>query len=56
MDNHTDIDNAIFLTQDDCGWDCEFTFVRANESEGFHNKLFSRYKPLGLTGYEQDFM
>ena len=47
-----------FLTQAECGWDCEFTFIHASRSEAFHVALFEEYtnNGLGLTNYEQDFM
>jgi hypothetical protein len=45
-----------FITTEDCGWDCEFTFVKGDQSKDFHVDLFTKYKPLGLSNYEQDFM
>ena len=31
-----------FLTQEDCGWACEYTFVRGAQSEAFHTQLFEK--------------
>ena len=57
MDNNTArTQEWTFLTQDDCGWECEFTFVRGQQSEAFHLALFNKFKPLGMSNYEQDFM
>ena len=57
MDNNTArADQWQFVTQEDCGWECQFTFVRGNQSEAFHTELFTKYKPLGMSNYEQDFM
>ena len=57
MDNNTArTDQWQFITPQDCGWECQFTFVRGNQSEAFHTELFTKYKPLGMSNYEQDFM
>lgn len=45
MDNHTTNTPSgskwSFLTPADCGWECEYTFVRAEQSEAFHLELFN---------------
>ena len=47
----------VFLDADDCGWECEYTFVRGAQSKAFHVELFNAYKgPKGMSNYEQDFM
>eukprot|EP01047_Picozoa_sp_COSAG01_P042685 COSAG01_NODE_3740_length_5746_cov_2.375421_6_plen_295_part_00 len=57
MDNNTArTPEWEFITQEDCGWECKFTFVRGSQSEAFHLELFKKYKPLGMSNYEQDFM
>ena len=56
MDNHTHAPKWSFITTEDCGWECEYTFVRGEQSKDFHVELFTKYKPLGLSNYEQDFM
>jgi hypothetical protein len=44
MDNNTArTPKWEFLTQADCGWECEFTFVRGAQSEAFHTELFEKY-------------
>lgn len=45
-----------FLRTDDCGWDCGYAFVKGAQSKQFHIELFERYKKLGMSNYEQDFM
>lgn len=44
------------LTVEECGWECEYAFVKASQSKQFHVELFNKYKPLGMSNYEQDFM
>ena len=57
MDNNTArTDQWQFITPQDCGWEYQFTFVLGNQSEAFHTELFTKYKPLGMSNYEQDFM
>jgi hypothetical protein len=42
MDNHTHDSKWNFITTEDCGWDCGFTFVTAEQSKAFHVELFNR--------------
>ena len=62
QDNHTTHAGSSeakwgFLTQDECGWECEFTFVSGSQSEDFHVELFKEFKGAkGMSNYEQDFM
>ena len=61
MDNHTTHAGGNekqwnFLSQEDCGWPCKFTFIKGSQSHDFHSALFEHFKPLGLSNYEQDFM
>eukprot|EP00040_Diaphanoeca_grandis_P034999 m.218963 g.218963 ORF g.218963 m.218963 type:complete len:854 (+) comp33283_c0_seq1:365-2926(+) len=61
MNNHTtntpSDQSWKYLTTENCGWDCEYTFVQSNQSKDFHVELFNTYKgQRGLSNYEQDFM
>ena len=45
-----------FLSVAECGWECDYTFIKGSQSKDFHVALFEQYKKVGLSNYEQDFM
>jgi hypothetical protein len=42
MDNHTHAESYTFLTQEECGWECKYTFVKGAQSKAFHVGLFEK--------------